>query len=299
MTEATVYRQGAWHAPLPSIDISIVIVSWNVREHLKANLARLFSLSDSATREIFVVDNASSDGSVNMLRHDFPQVKLIANDENLGFAKACNQALKLTRGKVIILLNPDMLVEPGALDKVLAKLESDKTIGVLGIKLTDQSGTPLRTVRRFPDVWSQLLIILKLRKFFPGINRAYECLDFDYSRSQDVDQVRGSFFAFRRELLDSVGFLDERFFIWLEEVDYCRRVRQVGLRVHYFAETSAQDIVGASFKQLKRYPAQKMFLTSLVHYFEKWHPGWQAWLIKGARPFGLLATKLADIFHLA
>jgi hypothetical protein len=247
MPEATVYRQGAWHAPLPSIDISIVIVSWNVREHLKANLARLFSLSDSATREIFIVDNASSDGSVDMLRRDFPQAQLITNDENLGFAKACNQALKLARGKVIILLNPDMLVETGALDKVLAKLEADKSIGVLGIKLTDQAGTPLRTVRRFPDVWSQLLIIFKLRKFFPGINRAYECLDFDYARSQDVDQVRGSFFAFRRELLDSVGFLDERFFIWFEEVDYCRRVKQAGLRVHYFAETSAQDIVGASF----------------------------------------------------
>lgn len=284
---------------MQTVNISIVIVSWNVRELLRANLARLFSLPRARSFEVFVVDNGSHDGSAKMVRQEFPQVRLITNDWDAGFAWPNNQALRLARGEVVILLNPDMLVNEGALDATYEKLRQDKTIGVLGIKLVNHiDGRPINNVRRLPDFWSQLFILLKFGHLFPSLLDHYMYKDFDYSRSQDVDQVRGSYFAFRRELLDTVGFLDEGFHIWFEEVDYCRRVKAKGLRIHYFAAVTAQDYVGRSVSQMKRLETQKIFSASMIRYFSKYHPSWQTTLLRLARPFALIAAAVADFFNL-
>lgn len=215
------------------MQLSVIIVSWNVRELLRANLSRLFSLKPGLGFEVLVVDNGSSDGTAGMVRRDFPSVKLIQNDWDAGFAGPNNQALRLARGEVAILLNPDMLVDPGALETTYRHLMGDRSIGVLGIRLLGQHGRPIGSVRRFPDFRSQLCIMLKLGHLFPRLLDHYMAVDFDYGRSQDVDQVRGSFFAFRRELLSSVGYLDDGYHIWFEEVDYCLRAKAVGLRVRY------------------------------------------------------------------
>ena len=236
---------------IDSPDISIIIVSWNVRELLRANLSRLLSLHSPYKSEIFVVDNDSHDGTAYMVRNEFPSVHLITNNWDAGFAGPNNQALRLAEGKVVILLNPDMLVEEGALEKTYDKLMAEKDIGVLGIKLLNKEGQPIGSVRRLPDFLSQLAIILKLGHIFPKVLDHYMYKDFDYAKSQDVDQVRGSFFAFRRELLDSVGYLDAGYHIWFEEVDYCLRAKQKGLRIHYFAEATARDYVGKGVAQMK------------------------------------------------
>ncbi len=276
------------------MQMSVVIVSWNVRELLRANLTRLFSLATPLEFEVFVVDNGSHDGTARMVREEFPRVKLITNDWDAGFAGPNNQALRLAKGEVAVLLNPDMLVEPGALEMTYEKLLRDRSIGVLGIRLVGQNGKPINSVRRFPDVWSQLLILLKLGRAFPNLLGRYMFSDFDYGRSQDVDQVRGSFFAFRRELLDTVGYLDDGFHIWFEEVDYCRRVRAKGLRIRYAAEATARDYVGRSVSQMKRRETQKIFGASMVRYFRKHHPGWRVALLETTRPFGLAAAAAAD-----
>jgi hypothetical protein len=279
------------------MNVSIIIVSRNVRELLAANLDRLFSLATGLSYEIFVVDNASHDGTARMVRERFPRATLISNDWNAGFAKANNQALRLAQGEVCILLNPDMLVEPGALETAHRELTRDKTIGVLGLKLVGQDGKPVNSVRRYPDIWSQLAVLLALGRLFPKMLDRYHRTDFDYGVSQDVDQVRGSFFAFRRELLETVGYLDEGFHVWFEEVDYCRRVRANGLRIRYCAEASAKDFVGKSAGQMRRYDAQKIFSASMIRYFSKYHPRWQANLLRLTRPISLVGHAGVDVWN--
>lgn len=276
------------------VDVSIVIVSWNVRDLLRANLSRLFSIRTRRTFEVFVVDNASHDGTAAMVRAEFPQVRLVLNDWDAGFAGPNNQALRLAKGDVCILLNPDMLVDEGAIDATHERLMQDRSIGVMGIRLLGQDGRPVSNVRRYPDVWSQLCILLKLNHLFPSLIKRYMWSDFDYGTSREVDQVRGSFFAFRRELLETVGFLDEGYHIWFEEVDYCRRVRNAGLRIYYYADATAHDYVGKGVSQMKRVETQLIFTSSMLRYFRKWHPRWQAFLVALARPLGLAAAFLAD-----
>lgn len=278
-------------------NLSIVIVTWNVRELLRANLARLFSLKTSCSFEVFVVDNGSYDGTAYMVRHEFPQATLITNAWDAGFAGPNNQALRLAKGEVLLLLNPDMLVEEGALDVTYQTLKADPAIGVMGIKLMGQNGKPINSVRRDPDFLSQLIILLKLPHLFPRINQRYMRTDFDYEQSQDVDHVRGSFFAFRREILETVGYLDAGYHIWFEEVDFCKRVRQKGMRVRYVAEAYAHDYVGKGFEQMKRLETQRIFTTSMVRYFRKWHPGWRPLVLNVVRPIGIVAAVGADLWN--
>ncbi len=277
--------------------LSIIIVTWNVRELLRANLARLFSLSSACSFEVFIIDNASHDGTAYMVRNEFPRATLITNAWDAGFAGPNNQALRLAKGEVVILLNPDMLVEEGALDVTYKTLMEDPSIGVMGIKLLGQNGKPINSVRRDPDVWSQLGILLKLPHLFPHLNQRYLYTDFDYERTQDVDHVRGSFFAFRRELLRTVGYLDAGYHLWFEEVDYCKRVRQTGMRIRYVADAFAHDYVGKGFEQMKRLETQRIFSKSMIRYFHKWQPGWRPILLTLARPIGLVAAAGADVWN--
>ena len=277
--------------------ISLIIVSWNVRQLLEANLRKIFSLSPEVSFEVVVIDNGSQDGSAHMVRDVFPQVKLIQNDWDAGFSFACNQGLRVTTGEICVLLNPDMLLEPGVLERTYRELTSDHTIGVFGVKLLTGEGKVLQSVRRFPDLGSQLAIVLKLARFFPKLVDRYMANDLDYGISQDVDQVRGSYFAFRRELLASIGFLDEGYHLWFEEVDFCKRVQNAGLRVRYDASVACHDFVGKGFAKMKHGEKQRIFTASMQRYFWKWHAWWQAGLIAVARPFGITVAYAVDAYE--
>ena len=276
---------------------SVIIVSWNVKQLLEANLSKIFSLTSAVSFEVIAIDNGSVDGSAAMVRDQFPQVKLVQNDWDAGFAFSCNQGLRLAHGEICLLLNPDMLLEGGVLEKTYSELIRDKTIGVLGVKLTTADHVPIQSVRRFPDCGSQLAIVLKLARFFPKLVAQYMYTDFDYHTSRDVDQVRGSYFAFRHELLDKIGFLDEGFHIWFEEVDYCKRVQNLGLRIRYCADVSCHDYVGKGVAKMKHAEKQKIFTASMARYFKKWHPWWQYALIQLARPIGIIGAYIADHYE--
>lgn len=276
--------------------VSLIIVSWNVREQLKDNLSRLFSMQTREPFEVLVIDNGSSDGTATMIRTYFPSVHLVQNDVNRGFAYACNQGLKMAKGEVLVLFNPDMMMGKGVIDHTYETLMARKDIGVMGVKLMRSDSTIVASVRRDPGFLDQLAILLKLPHLFPHITDAYLAKDFDYSASQNVEQVRGSFFAFRRSVMEQVGMLDvENFFIWFEEVDFCRRVRQAGFRIWYDARVSCTDLVGQSFKQQSARLKQARFSKSMARYFSKWHPRWQAWIIYTLRPFVILLGALSDL----
>lgn len=275
------------------MDLSVIIVSWNVREKLRENLRALYESEGDFEMEIFVVDNNSHDKSAKMVRQEFPQVELIENSENLGFAKANNQALRIAQGKFILLLNPDMRVKPNTLENMLKWMRENMQASVAGCHLIDERNNTIKHARRFPRVFDQLAIILKLPHLFPWILKKYLRLDFDYSRSSKVDSIRGGFFMIRRrgEIL-----LDERYFLWFEEVDFCRQIYKNGGEVWYTPVAECIDYVGQSFKQVNRLITQKYFRDSQLKYFKKWHPWWQYWILKIAWikiwPLIWLANKL-------
>ena len=313
------------------MDLSIVIVSWNVQEKLRENLKAIYQTSPQPAPsqgegvisfEVFVVDNNSADSTVEMVKKEFPQVNLIANKENFGFAKANNQAIKQAKGEFILLLNPDTRVLPDTLSNMLKWMRKNKQAAVAGCHLVNEKGDTINHVRRFPTVWDQLAIVLKMPHIFPNVLNKYLRNDFDYSKPAKVDSVRGGFFMVRTSCLTSQPpllpaladgvkirrgegaerrgevLLDERYFLWFEEVDFCRRI--VGTRrgafrgeVWYTPAAECVDYVGQSFKQLPRGTAQKYFRDSMLKYFKKWHPAWQFWVLKIAWVIGILIAFIA------
>jgi GT2 family glycosyltransferase len=159
--------------------------------------------------------------------------------------------------------------------------------------LLNEKGEVVRHVRLFPTWRNQLAIILKIPHIFSGVLKKYLRDDFDYSKEKEVASIRGSFFVIRRGIINKIGELDERFFVWFEEVDFCRRVWDSGERVAYTPSIKCIDLVGKSFSQVNTLEKQKYFRNSMLEYFNKWHPGWQYLLLKAFWPLGILLTKIS------
>lgn len=273
------------------MDLSIIIVSWNVKEKLKDNLRALFE-SRHVSFEVFVVDNNSHDGSAEMVRKEYPRVKLIANQENLGFARANNQAIKEASGRYVLLLNPDMRVFDDTLSNMVSGLNWHELAWVAGCKLVDENTRIVKHVRRFPSFLDQLFIVLKIPHLCPWVLNKYLRNDFDYTKSASVDSIRGGFFMIRAETVKKVGLLDERFFLWFEEVDYCRRVKSAGGEVWYYSAAECIDLVGQSFKQLNLVVKQRYFRDSMLKYFKKWHSPLEYWILRLAWSAAILAAAV-------
>lgn len=269
------------------MDVSIIIVSWNVCEKLKENLKSLLAGQGDVRFEIFVVDNNSADGSADMVAREFPQVKLIANKENFGFARANNQAIKQAQGEFVLLLNPDMRVFPDTLANMIDWMKKNQQASVAGCHLVNEKKETINHVRRFPKLIDQLVIILKLPHIFPNILNDYLTKKFDYKTASKVDSIRGSFFMIRRDMVEKTGGLDERYFVWFEEVDFCRQVHKFGGEVWYTPVAECFDYIGQSFEQVKRGQTQRYFRDSMLKYFKKWHPLWQYWILRMAWIFGI------------
>lgn len=290
--------------------LSIIIISWNVREKLEKNLQAIYQSQRNFDHfEVFVVDNNSSDNSVEMVAKKFPQVKLIINQENLGFSRANNQALRQASGDFILLLNPDMQVMPDTLVNMINWMIKNKQASVAGCNLVNQDGKTIQSVRRFPTIWDQLAIVLKLPFISSKVLKKYLQVNFDYNRPSKVDSIRGGFFMVRNTRpvipLSKINFihhsiegamfrLDERYFLWFEEVDFCRQVYQNKGEVWYTPTVKCVDYVGQSFKQIKSTQKQKYFRDSMLKYFKKWHPKWQYYILWILWPIGLFLTWLGE-----
>ncbi len=279
------------------MDLSVIIVSYNVREKLKNNLQALFKSKGDFSFEVFVVDNNSEDQSAKMVEESFSQVKLIKNEENLGFSRANNIAIKQAQGDFILLLNPDMQVFAETLEKSLNFAKNNSQAIVSSCKLIDEKNNIIKHVRRFPKFFDQLMIVLKIPHIFPWVLNKYLISSFDYNQSQKVDSVRGSFFMINKNEFKKLSgrdlpLLDERYFVWFEEVDFCKQIYQLGGEVWYNPQAECLDYVGQSFSLLKRKKAQKLFKDSMLKYFQKWQAKWQYFLLKYFWLFGTFFTLL-------
>lgn len=256
------------------MDLSVIIVSWNVRDLLRACLrsVRQDLSQSSRSGEIIVVDNASGDGTVEMVRVEFPDVRLIANRENAGFTRGNNQALAQSQGRYLFLLNPDTELHPGALCALAEYAQAHPRAGIIGPRLVYGDGSAQSSRRRFPTFATSLLESTKLQQWFPR-NRVltrYYMLDTSDDATMPVDWINGSAMFVRREVYDQVGGFDEGFFMYSEELDWCYRARQVGWEIVYLPAAQVTHHEARSSDQVV---AQRdiYFHSSKIRFFRKYH----------------------------
>jgi len=281
--------------------LSIIIVNWNVRDLLEKCLTSIYKEIQDLEFEIIVIDNASNDGSVSMIREKFPQVKLIANEDNKWFAGGNNQGFEIAKGDLILLLNPDTEILDGAINKMMDFMEKNENIGVLGCKLlnTDMSLQP--SCRKLPNILDQSLILLKLHNFFPNLSpiKAYYMVDYKHNDTREVEQIMGACFMTRREIIDKIGGLDEKYGSIFEEVDFCRRVLDAGWKIYFTNQAQVIHHKGQSFRQRKIIINQKNFNFALLRYFKKYKFFWQYLILLLLWPVSMALAIVDQIMILA
>jgi GT2 family glycosyltransferase len=229
-------------------DVSIVIVSWNTKKILSDCLESLERCRKNLSLEVIVVDNASLDGTAEYVRERFPEVQLVQNSTNLGFARANNIGVRLSEGQYVCLVNSDVVVPEGCLKSMVEYMNQHAAIGMLGPKMVLRDGRIGQSCMRFPSVWNSFCRALALDSLFKGTRFFGGLLmtDFRYDRTIDVDVLTGWFWMVRRDALTHVGFLDERFFMYGEDIDWSRRFHKAGWRVVFFDKAEAFHYCAAS-----------------------------------------------------
>jgi len=233
------------------LTLSISIVNTDHRDMLRDLLQSIYDTAADMSLEVIVVDNASTDGSREMVGKEFPQARLVRLSPRNGYGYCHNRGYEATTGGEYFLpLNEDMKVMPGTLQAMVERMESDDTIGVLGCKLTYASGETQVSCQRFPTVWTQFIELLFPYFAFPRLklNRWYGGLDHD--SEQDVDVILGACLLMRRSLIERIGLFDEQFYLFSDEIDLCKRVKNEGLRVCYTPAGHMMHYSGVSTREL-------------------------------------------------
>lgn len=264
---------------MPELDLSILIVSYNVRELVLQCLASI-EREEGISLEVILVDNASSDGTLEAVAEGYPEVRLIAPGENLGFARANNLAWKEARGRHILFLNPDTVVHPGTLAGMVRFLDEHPEVGAAGCKLFYGDGTLQYTCNTFPSLLREVYGFYRLERFLPvnALTRRFKLeRTRSYEQSREVDWLLGAFLVVPSRVLAEVGAFDERFFLYYEEIDLCRRIRQAGYSIRFLPQFSTIHFTGKSSEQafLRSFLARQ---RSRLRYFRKHHPRQFPWL---------------------
>lgn len=266
-------------------DLSIVIISWNVRELLRLCLDSIQESlrgekGEGLLVETIIFDNGSTDGSADMVREDFPRVHLMESEVNLGFTKGNNLAIGQSEGRYILLLNPDTEVVGDALGTMVAYMEAHPRVGALGPQLLNPDGTTQSSRRRFPTLATAFLESTVLQPWFQGsrILKRYYLLDRPDDEIQPVDWAVGAALLIRREALHQVGLLDEEFFMYSEELDWCYRLKAQGWEVVYLPTAQVVHQEGRSSEQVL--PARHIhFQRSKVLFFKRYY-GWRGEVLR-------------------
>ena len=232
------------------MDLSIIIVNWNTCSYLRACLDSIYATigkDDKRSFEIIVVDNASQDDSLDMVRALFPEIHLIENKRNLGFAKANNQGEELSRGRFLLILNPDTLMHPLSINRLIEHLESYPFVGAVGPRTLNPDGSFQISAYRSPTLLSEAWRLFNLDRFIPLSQ--YPLTFFSSPNYHSVEILNGSCILLRSELIQQLGLFDEQFFIYSEEYDLCERIRGAGWQLHWLPEAVITHYIGQSTKQ--------------------------------------------------
>ena len=255
--------------------ISVILVSYNTAEMSVEALTCLFASVGPIELEVFVVDNASKDNSVQRIGRSFPQIKMIVNEKNVGFGRANNQVLNQVTGEYVLLLNTDAFIEPDTITKTVNYMQENAKIGVLGVRLVGSDGSQQPSCRHFPKPFNSFVQRLGLEKLFPAVTLVDET-NWNPQLSQTCDWVPGCYYLVRRAVIDDVGLFDNRYFLYSEEVDHCFATKKAGWLVGYFADATVVHIGGESAKTQGNVLNQAKQLSTLqaeseLIYFRKNH----------------------------
>ena len=265
------------------VDLTVSIVSYHVADELRACLESALGAAPRHDIEIIVVDNASGAATQAVLDEYESQARItcIRNPENRGFAAANNQALRQSSGRYFMLLNPDCSVLDDALSVLVEAMDADPEIGACAPQLLDEAGEVSASCRALPTLESAFWHLSYMDKLFPNAPRVgrYMMGDFDHRADRDVDQPQGAALLFDRALLGQIGDLDERFFLYFEEVDWCRRVLGAGRRIRFLSSARVQHLAGRSADQVWG-RAIHHFFESMIRYYRKAYGPWSANAVK-------------------
>lgn len=255
---------------MPDFDVSVTICSWNTVALLEECLRSLAAIRDEASFEVIVVDNGSKDGSADAVRERHNWVRLIALEENRGFCGGHNLAIRERKGKHVFLLNSDATVHPGAIEALLAFADSQPEAGILGPRILNPDGSLQLSCRTFPRPIAALFRNTVLGRLFPNSRfvREYLMQDWDHSSERDVDWVSGAAMFVSQDVIERVGVLDEAFFMYCEDVDWCYRAHKAGFRVVYVPTAVVTHAIGKSTDQA----ANRMILRfhrSMLYFYKK------------------------------
>jgi len=234
------------------LDLSIIIVNYNVKEFLLNLLHSIEKASEHLTKEIIIVDNASDDGSVEFIRSKFPSVILIDNKTNVGFGKANNQGLAVAKGEYILLINPDTVVSEDTFEKMIAFFNSHPEAGLAGCKILNSDGSLQLACRRsFPGPWTSFTKVTGLSTLFPNsrLFAKYNLTYLDENKTYEVDAISGSFMMMKKEVYEKTGGFDEQFFMYGEDLDLCYRIKKAGFKVYYVHTSRIIHYKGESTKR--------------------------------------------------
>lgn len=229
------------------IDVSVVIVSYNTAHLLIEAVQKVKNAAGGLAIECIFVDNASSDGSVALIRREFPADALIVNPVNVGFGRANNQALALAKGRYILLLNTDAFVAPDTLVKTVGYMDANPQCGILGVRLEGRDGELQPCARYFPTPVNQFLQRTGLHKVFKNV-RMVDDMGWDHASVRQCDWVVGCYYLVRKELVNQIGLFDPRYFLYFEEVDHCFAAKKAGWNVVFYPHTTVVHLGGESAK---------------------------------------------------
>jgi hypothetical protein len=277
-------------------DVTVIVVNYNTAHLLDQMFTALEAARGKLGIQVSVVDNASRDNSVELLRTQYPSAELIENPVNVGFARANNQALPRARGRYVLLLNTDAFVSPDTLQKTVNFMDQNPRYGVLGVKLVGRDGLLQPSCRFFPTPWNIFVISNKIgnclwRWLTPSV-RLVDDMSWDHASVRECDWVPGCYYLVRKEIIERIGLFDPRYFLYYEEVDHCRAVRKAGWSIIYYPFTQVMHIGGESAKSIGGLDASQqistLYIESELLYFRK-HYG-----VSGVLAAVFLAT-LSDI----
>lgn len=280
------------------MQLSVIIVNYNVKYFLEQAILAAQKACKGLDADIWVVDNHSSDGSVEMLRERFPEVHLIANTENTGFSRANNQAIKASTGKYVLLLNPDTVVAEDTFEKVIAFMEQKPKVGGLGIRMLDGSGNFLKESKRgLPTPAVAFYKMFGLSAIFKNNRRfgQYHLSFLDEKQNHPVDVLAGAFMCMRRSVLDEIGLLDEKYFMYGEDIDLSYRIRLAGYENWYFAQSSIIHYKGESTKKDSIKYVRVFYQAMAIFARQYFSPGSArlfGWLIEGGIVFRAIIALL-------
>jgi len=272
------------------LDLTISIVSWNVKDLLNACLKSIFENAKNISFEVYVSDNASSDGSVDMVKNLFPQVKVIANKTNLGYPIANNQIIRKAEGRYIILLNPDTVITPGSLETLVKFMDEHQDAGSIGPRLEYPDGSDQPSCRSFPTLETELYRALFLDQIFPKsrIFGKYMMSYWKHNDTREVDQLMGAAMLVRKEVIDQIGLMDENIIFWFDEVDWCKRIKDSKWKIYFTEKAKIYHYKNKAFGQWKSLKkiinGARIWRRSRFYYFKK--------------HFGILSAILVNIFDL-